>query len=151
MLDTNHKNDVFGDKPKNIITGLRNLEMYSMMPYSVRIFCNNVKRYTKTAMMTTFFKVLKNQSFNMIINVSSSCMVFMEDDVSKLPGMILFKTQAKMKADNVLIATILKMEEPVLCCTVVSTIMLCEHNTMTDKMVAALVLRSKVVITAIAE
>lgn len=78
-------------------------------------------------------------------------MVFMEDDVSKLPGMILFRTQAKMKADNVLVATILKMEEPVLCCTVVSTIMLCEHNTMTDKMVAALVLRSKVVITAIAE
>ena len=65
--------------------------------------------------------------------------------------MILFKTHAKMKADNVLIATILITEEPVLCCTVVSTIILCEHNTMTDNIVAARVPRSNVVITAIAE
>ena len=56
-----------------------------------------------------------------------------------------------MKADKVLIATILATEEPVLCCTVVSTNILCEQSTMTDNIVAALVPRSNVVITAMAE
>ena len=78
-------------------------------------------------------------------------MLFVTDDDSKLPGMILFKTNPNINADKVLIITILMMGEPVLCCTVVSTIILCEQSTMTANIVAALVLKSNVVITAMAE
>jgi hypothetical protein len=99
----------------------------------------------------TFFIVRKAQSFSINANVSSSCMSFATDEDSKLPGMILFKTKPNINADNVLIITILMIGEPVLCCTVVSTIILCEQSTMTANIVAALVLRSNVVITAMAE
>ena len=87
----------------------------------------------------------------MIANVSSSWMLFVIDDDSKLPGMILFKTKPSINADKVLIITVLIIGEPVLCCTVVSKIILCEQSTITDNIVAARVLKSNVVITAMAE
>jgi len=61
------------------------------------------------------------------------------------------RKKARIKADRVLITTILTAEDPVFFCTAVSMIMLCEQRTITDKIVMALVSRSSVAMTAIAE
>lgn len=124
VFDTNHKNAVFGDNPKNIMTGFKNLEMYCIMPNSVNTFCNTVRRYTNNAIVTTFFVVRSAHCFSITVNVSCSCTEFSTTIFSKLPGMILFNIHAKMNADNVLIKTMLNTDEPVLCCTAVSTIIL---------------------------
>lgn len=97
-----------------------------------------------------FFDILNPQSFNIIKNGMSFCTSLETDETSRLPGMVLFNIHPKMKADNVLIITILSIDEPVLCCTAVSMIILCEQSTMTDSIVVALIPRSRVIITAMA-